>query len=133
MKRLLIIDEDTDVLDSMKLLLESYFQVCLARNGVEGLTEMDSGFIPDAILLDLAETAPAFLAELGRRGQKIPVLALTADPGAATRAQELGVDEVLRKPFTYEQLKEKLERLLKSPGGPRSGAGFLNGLTLVAV
>ena len=133
MKRLLVIDEDTDVLDSLKLLLESYYQVCLARNGVEGLTEMESGFVPDGILLDLADTAPAFLAELSRRGLKIPVLALSADPGDVNRAQELGVDEVLRKPFTYEQLKEKVERLLKSPGGPRSGSRFLNGLTLVAV
>ena len=134
MKRLMIIDEDTDVLDSLKLLLTTSYEICLARTGAEALTEMDSGFLPDGIIMDVApsDAVPAFLKELDRRKMKVPVLALAKDPEAEERARKLDLGEALRMPFTYEQLKEKVERTLKSPGGKRSGSGFLTGFTLVA-
>jgi two-component system OmpR family response regulator len=64
---------------------------------------------------------PAFLAELKRRGERIPVLIITASWDAATIAPELAGMEVLRKPFTYEQLREKLDRVLRSVGGEYQG------------
>ena len=135
MKRLMIVDDDVDVLESLKLLLESYYDICLTRNGVEALMEMDSGFHPDAILLDFKMPemdGPALLAELKRRGVSIPVLVISSIPDAAEKARELGLTEVLQRPFTYEQLREKIERVLKGPGGSMARKGsFLAGFFLV--
>ncbi len=134
MKKLMIVDDDEDVLESLKLLLESYYSICLTRNGVEALTEMDRGFHPDMILLDLKMPemdGPALLAELKQRGDKIPVLVISAIPDAVEKARELGLSEVLQRPFTYEQLREKIERGLKDSGGSQAIRGFLAGLILV--
>jgi DNA-binding response OmpR family regulator len=133
-KRLLIVDDDVDVLESLKLLLETSFEVCLSRNGAEALREMDSGFHPDAILLDLGMPemdGAGFLGELKRRGDRVPVLIVSAHPDAENRGHDLGVAEVLRKPFTYEQLREKLDRAMRgSGGGTRIGGRFLATLLL---
>jgi two-component system alkaline phosphatase synthesis response regulator PhoP len=129
MKKLMIVDDDEDVLESLKLLLESYYSICLTRNGVEALEEMDRGFRPDLILLDLKTPGldnPALLTELKRRGEKIPVLVISALPDAAERARENGLSEVLQRPFTYQQLREKIERILKDSGGSQAIKGSRN-------
>jgi CheY-like chemotaxis protein len=133
MKRILVVDDDQDILESLRLLLESYYETCLAVNGTEALMAMERGFRPDAILLDL--TMPVmdgadFLREMKRRDLKIPVIVVSSHPDAAAKVRELGIEEVIGKPFTYEQLKERLERVLQGTGISRSGGGFLTGLLL---
>jgi CheY-like chemotaxis protein len=126
MKKLMIVDDDEDVLESLKLLLESYYSVCCTRNGVEALMEMDRGFHPDLILLDLKMPemdGPALLVELKHRGERIPVLVISAIPGAAEKARELGLPEVLQRPFTYDQLRQKIDLVLKGSGGSQAIQG----------
>jgi DNA-binding response OmpR family regulator len=126
MKKLMIVDDDEDVLESLKLLLESYYSICCTRNGVEAITEIDRGFHPALILLDLKMPEidrKALLAELKRRGEKLPVLVISAIPDAAEKARGLGLTEVLRRPFTYEQLREKIERLLRDSDGSQAIKG----------
>jgi CheY-like chemotaxis protein len=134
-KRLLIVDDDQDALDSLKMLLESSYDVCLAQGGVEALTEVNRGFHPDAILLDLlmpTMDGVELAREFVRVGIKAPMLVISGDPEAERKARELGISELLRKPYTYEQLKTKLERVLGGSGSntPRSGGGlgFIRGL-----
>jgi DNA-binding response OmpR family regulator len=129
MKRLLIVDDDRDILDSLKLLLELRYELCLARNGSEALLELERGYPADAILLDLmmpVVDGAEFLAELKRRGIEKPVLVISAHPETAMRAKGLGVEDYIVKPFTYEQLKQKIERLLDVGRGTKTG-GFLRG------
>jgi DNA-binding response OmpR family regulator len=54
------------------------------------------------------------LEELKRRGAELPVLVLTAEQDAATRAEaeQLGADAFLTKPFSPLQLLGEIERLL---------------------
>jgi CheY-like chemotaxis protein len=132
-KRLLIVDDDRDALDSLKLLLETSYDVCLADSGLSALIEVNRGFHPDAILLDLlmpVMDGVELVRELRRLGIRAPVLVISADPEAEQKARDAGISEVLRKPFTYEQLKAKLDRILNCVGTPRSGGslGFLQGL-----
>jgi DNA-binding response OmpR family regulator len=119
-KRLLIVDDDVDLLDSLKLLLETSFDVCLTRSGPEAFFEMERGFHPDAIVVDFympGMNGDEFLAELKRREKQIPVLVVTANWDVAAQSPEVSGQEILRKPFTYEQLREKLDRVLRSSGG----------------
>lgn len=124
-KRLLIVDDDRDALDSMKLLLETSYDVCLADAGSTALEEVERGFRPDALLLDLMmpEMDGIELArDLRQSGLRAPILVISADPDAGRKATEMGA-ELLRKPFTYEQLKAKLEQVLGG-GKPHSGGGL---------
>ncbi|HYJ32006.1 MAG TPA: response regulator [Candidatus Binatia bacterium] len=135
-KRLLIVDDDRDALASLKLLLETSYDVCLSDSGVQALTEINGGFYPDAVLLDLMMPTMdgiEFAREMARVGVKAPILVISADPEAERKGREIGDVEVLRKPFTYEQLKTKLERVLQGRGTPRSGGGpgFLRGLFIL--
>src|SRR5512132_337317 len=126
-KRLLIVDDDRDALESLKLLLESSYDVCLADSGLQALTEVHRGFHPDAVLLDLlmpAMDGVELAREMARLGMKTPILVISADPEGERKAQEMGGVEILRKPFTYEQLKAKVERVLQGQNTPRSGGGF---------
>ncbi|MGE5177587.1 MAG: response regulator [Bacteroidota bacterium] len=132
-KRLLIVDDEPDTLESLRLLLSPAYDVCVARNGAEALDEVNRGFHPDAVLLDLIMPTMDGLEmarELARTGLRAPILVISGDPEAERKAREAGIHEVLTKPFTYEQLKAKLERVLKTPGAPKSGGGFLRGLIL---
>lgn len=125
-KRLLIVDDDRDALESLKLLLESSYDVCLADSGAQALTEVNRGFHPDAVLLDLMMPAMdgiQLAREMARIGLKAPLLVVSADPEAERKSREIGDVEILRKPFTYEQLKAKLERVLRGSNTPRSGGG----------
>jgi DNA-binding response OmpR family regulator len=133
-KRLLIVDDDVDLLESLKLLLETSFDVCLTRSGPEAFFEMDRGFHPDAIVLDYympGMNGPEFLAELKRREKQIPVLVVTANWDAAAQSPDMADQEILRKPFTYEQLREKLDRVMRgSGGGTPARMGFLASLLI---
>lgn len=118
-KRLLIVDDDVDLLESLKLLLETSFDVCLTRSGAEAFFEMECGFHPDAIVVDFympGMNGDEFVAELKRREKQIPVLVVTANWDAAAQSPEIAEREILRKPFTYEQLREKLDRVLRGSG-----------------
>ena len=130
-KRLLIVDDDGDALDSLKLLLETTYDVCICLSGAQALEEVNRGFLPDAVLLDLRMPGMDGIElsrEIARLGVKAPVLVISADPEAEQKARAIGATEVLVKPFTYEQLKAKLERVLGGPGAPTRGGGFLGGL-----
>ncbi|HTM00709.1 MAG TPA: response regulator [Candidatus Omnitrophota bacterium] len=135
-KRLLIVDDDHDALASLKLLLETSYDVCLADSGVQALTEINRGFYPDAVLLDLmmpTMDGMEFAREMARVGVKTPILVISGDPEAERKAREIGNAEMLRKPFTYEQLKAKLEHVLNGRQTPRSGGGlgFIRGLLVL--
>lgn len=134
-KRLLIVDDDRDALESMKLLLETAYDVCLASSGADALVEVDRGFRPDAVLLDLmmpVMDGTELARELRNSGLQVPILVISGDPEAERKASEIGNVEILRKPFTYEQLKAKLDRILsdRTPKGGFLGGlgGFLGGL-----
>ena len=70
---------------------------------------------PEArIEIDDRQVAAEVLQELKRRLPDLPVIVLTAEPRASERqrAEELGADAFLSKPFSPIELLETIERLL---------------------
>lgn len=89
-------------------------------DGDEGLYEAESG-VYDLILLDLMlpeKDGFTVLKELREKGVTTPVLIMTAKESLDDKGHgfELGADDYLTKPFYLEELKMRIQALLKRSG-----------------
>ncbi len=115
-RRLLLVDDDTELRGSLSELLHSDgFRVVGVANGAEALTYLRGAAPPDLILLDLM--MPVKDGWQFRLEQKqdpaisaIPVLAMSADDTA--KAAAIDADYYLRKPFEYAVLLDIVRRII---------------------
>jgi CheY-like chemotaxis protein len=114
--RVLVIEDNEDNLELMRLLLErAKYDVLEAKDGFTGL-DLASKEQPDIILLDLAmpeisgwEVARALKADIVTRN--IPIIAVTAHalPKDRASALEAGCDAFIVKPFKITKLIDEIE------------------------
>ncbi len=117
-RRILVIDDDHDVADSLVMLLETFgVDVRVAYGGEAGLETLRQ-FKPELIFLDLGmpkmdgyETARR-LRDLPE-GRAVKLVALTgwAQEQISDRAREAGFDCQLTKPAAFEDLQKLLDSL----------------------
>jgi DNA-binding response OmpR family regulator len=116
MKRLLIVEDDLDLRDSLALLLRHDYQLQTAADGQCAVDLIDHGFHPDMILLDYQIPAPSgreLIDELrSHGGADVPVLLMSACDDVHQLARMIGVKDSISKPFNLGLLREKLLRLL---------------------
>lgn len=117
-KRILLVDDDTEIVESMKLALEaSGYQILVARDGNQGLA-MAEREDPDLVILDMMmpKRSGFLVLERLRRTRRIPlrIIMITANEGNRHKAyaEMLGVDDYIRKPFPMDRLLESVNRLL---------------------
>ena len=94
------------------------YRVVTASNGQEALAQLDQ-HQPDVIVLDWmmpTMNGPRFHQELRRRGLRpgIPIVILTADGNAQRKAEQIGAEGYLRKPFDLEHLLGQVARLIQT-------------------
>jgi DNA-binding NtrC family response regulator len=120
-KRVLIVDDEKSVRDSLRLLLKSNFEVEIAEDGKQALEELTK-FSPDVVLLDLMmphldglET----LQEMNDRGVNVPVIMLSAanTVRTAVQAMKYGAVDYLNKPFDVEELTTLIVQTLQTGEG----------------
>ena len=118
-KTILLVDDDSDILDSMRTILENKgYRILVARDGNAGLTvaERDS---PDLIVLDMMMPKKSGFLVLeklkSRPGGLIPTIMITGNEGSRHRAyaEMLGVRDYIRKPFALEKLVKSVEKVLE--------------------
>lgn len=115
-KRILIVDDEPSVRESLKVLLKKDYELYLAEGGEEGL-EAVSRYTPDLILLDLVMPqmdGMAVLRALREQGRLIPVIMLTATRmlKTAVEAMRSGATDYLTKPFDVDELRLMIQRAL---------------------
>jgi len=126
-EKILLIDDDPDVLEAMKVVLESRaYTVVTARDGLEGLEKVRQE-TPDLIILDLLMPkldgfgVVRTLKEDPRYAKysEIPILILTAVREEASRRRyeletglAMDVDDYVEKPISPEELLHRVEKLL---------------------
>ena len=117
MKRLLIVEDDLDLRDSLAILLSHDYQLRTAADGKCAVDIVDQGFHPDVILLDYQIPAPSgreLIEALKDHGSaNIPVLLMSACGDVRQLAREIGVKDSICKPFNLRLLREKLESSLQ--------------------
>lgn len=120
MKKILLVEDDLSLSNSVFDFLDDFADVMQVFDGEEGLYEAESG-VYDIILLDLMlpeKNGFEVLRELRAKGVATPVLIMTAKEGLDDKGHgfELGADDYLTKPFYLEELKMRIQALLKRSG-----------------
>jgi CheY-like chemotaxis protein len=125
---ILIIDDDRDLVDSMRIILESKaYEVRAAYNGKEGYAEMERK-IPDIIILDVMMSTDtegfdlAYKLQRSPQYKKIPILMLTSFPQKMVEqgpenfqhimGEDWPVTMFFEKPIQPEKLIAAIEQLL---------------------
>jgi NtrC-family two-component system response regulator AlgB len=109
--RVLIIDDEASIRQTMAMLLESLgHEAVSAANRTTALRQLDKGAF-DIAFLDLkldGEDGLDLLPELNKSHPYMDVVVFTAyaSPEMALTAGRLGVNEILHKPFTPEQVRQ---------------------------
>ena len=127
MAKILIIDDDPDIVESMRIILESCrHKVKVAKNGAEGLKEAKAEKY-DLIILDAMMETMSTGFEVARNlrenreNKNVPILMLTAikESTGLDFNSEVGdkdwlpVNAYLEKPMKPNELLVKVESLLK--------------------
>ena len=123
--RVLVVDDDVEMTDLLKIVLEpNAFQVMAANSGREGV-ELARDTSPDVIVLDLLMPDMdgwQVCSEI-RKFSQAPILILSAinKPGLAVQALDSGADDFLLKPMPSGVLIAHLKMLTR-----RSRAGQID-------
>lgn len=120
MIKLLLVEDDISLSNSVYDFLCDFAEVVQVFDGEEGLYEAESG-VYDLLILDLMlpeKDGFQVLKELRQKGITTPVLITTAKESLDDKGHgfELGADDYLTKPFYLEELKMRIQALLKRSG-----------------
>lgn len=131
MAKILIIDDDPDIVESMRITLESRkHKISVAISGAEGLKQAEASKY-DLIILDVMMETITTGFEVARslrrspRNKDVPILLLTAirerigldfEDTVGAKDSMLPVSAYLEKPLKPEVLLAKVDALLKPPG-----------------
>lgn len=126
-KKILVVDDDPDILDATTMILESQgYQVVTARDGIEGLAVLKAEN-PDLMILDLMMPKMdgfGVCKELQdprwSKHKSTPILILTSVREEASRRRyeletglELDVDDYIEKPMSPDLLISRVNNLIK--------------------
>lgn len=127
--RVLIVDDDRDLLAVNKFTLSKDHDVATAENGLDGLEVLDL-FKPDFVLVDynMPSMDGLEMVELMRRHphfHNTPALFLTGNEerNLPRRAHEAGINLFLRKPIEPERLRRSVAHFIRESGLKPKGAG----------
>lgn len=113
MAKILVVDDDPDILSVMEILLSMKgFTVDVTARGDNTFSKIES-FQPDLILLDVlisGHDGRTICKEIksNENLRHLPVLMLSAHPGAAATISDYGADGFISKPFDVDNLLKKI-------------------------
>ena len=119
-KRLLVVDDERDMLDCVAEVLSPHFELTLARNGSEALRRLrEQSF--DAVVLDLkmeGEDGFDVLHYLSTQQPQTRVLIASGLPRLDRIAERYGALDWLAKPYHIDVLEQRVARLMGDDPGP---------------
>jgi CheY-like chemotaxis protein len=123
MKKVMIVDDEPDILYSLKQELECLnagYDVVSASDGRECLKLLDHGLIPDIILLDIMMPEISGWDVFDRLKKNpswkdIPIVFLTARTDVIARdAGDFLGEDYIQKPFKIKDLKKRIDIVLNN-------------------
>ena len=130
-KHLLLVEDDTNLLDTLALNLRNVgYRVSTAADGATAL-EMARTQSPDIVLLDLMlpELDGLTVCRSLRRTSEVPILIITARTEELDKiiGLESGADDYLTKPFSLGELQARIRALLRRASSTRQAEELQSG------
>ncbi len=118
MRKILIVDDEVSVRDSLRMIFKKDYKVIMAGSAEEAIITVKSEE-PDLIFLDIImpeKDGMQALKEIRGMHPQIPVIMLTATKTlkTAVEAMKLGAYDYITKPFDVEELKLIAQKALES-------------------
>jgi two-component system response regulator AtoC len=118
MNKILVVDDEIGVRESLRFALKDKYKVILADSGKECIAQLEKE-IPDLIILDIILPdidGITLLKEIRKRFHEIPVIMLTAisQVKTAVEAMKSGALDYITKPFDVEEIILIIEKILKT-------------------
>lgn len=120
--RILLVDDDKDMLECLEIAFADDFTVTTAAGGAEALRLLNAESF-DAVVLDLMMPEVdgiAVLSALRAQGIDVPVLLASAMPDLEATARAFGAAAWLNKPYSLHALAERIRRLTAPRTSPRA-------------
>jgi two-component system, OmpR family, response regulator len=133
--RILIVDDDAGINSALKAQLEAeHFAVDTTDNGEDGSFKARTNNY-DLVILDSSlpkKTGPEVCKEIRASGKTYPILFLTVNSEIADKvtALNLGADDYLTKPFSFQELIARVRALLRRPAQTESDILTFQDLTM---
>ena len=114
-KKILVVDDDPDILDALRFLLEDAgYEVKTTEKGeyAENLRDTNDG-LPDVIILDVllsGKDGRLICQKLKNQEdtKRIPIIMISAHPNAKQSVSAVGADDFMAKPFDMDELLAKI-------------------------
>lgn len=120
MKKILLVDDEQDIVETLKFVLEAEGYTCFcAYNGEDGL-KLAKEIIPDLMVLDvMMPKINGFkisrLLKYDAKYKNIPIIMLTARSQDSDKqiGEETGADVYITKPFDLDEVVSTVAKLLR--------------------
>lgn len=120
--RVLVVDDDPDIVEAIRISLESGFEVVTAFDGLEALRRIPECepdlYVIDGMMPKMSgfQALQTLRACPDTRHQPVLFISAKADPRDREYARSLGANDFLAKPFSPAALVERLTALVAAPG-----------------
>ena len=118
-RNILVIDDEKSICFILENTLKNEFNVISFSDGIEGLSYLENGNIPDLIISDLdmpGINGFLFLEKIRNSGffDNIPVIILSGNDESTDKIKcfELGADDYVSKPFIPKEIMARVKRRL---------------------
>ena len=120
MKKLLIVDDDRHLLDSLRVVFSESYEVLTSLCAEEAEAVLQENAV-DVVLLDVilpGIDGVKFLKRIRKKHADLPVVMISAAPSIrpVIKALDLGACDYIRKPFDIDELRLVVDRALKNIG-----------------
>lgn len=119
-KTLLAVDDEQSILMIIDFVFGKKFNVVQKSNGMEAMTYMNEGNIPDIIIADLNMPEMdgfEFIQNIRASGfyRNVPLIMLSGneDTKDKVKALKAGADDYLVKPFNPDELDARIENIFR--------------------
>ena len=122
MKRILLVEDDPDIVGSLAMLLAEKYEVAVAADGEAARRRVAAGPF-DLILMDLimpVVDGEGLVRALRMKKDKTPLLIMSAVANLLDRAKALNIDQYIEKPFHIDDLEVRIEGMIH-PSRPAGG------------